>query len=73
MKILTYIVPTEKLEAELEWLDGLRIYPAKEVWYDFEDFTKKYTRLGMIVNEDDELAITLRITKFEFRTEWKRK
>lgn len=73
MHVLTYIVSDEKLEAELEWLDGQHIYPAKERWFDYDNWDKVYWQLGMIVNSDDELAIKLRVSKIHSCNEWKRK
>lgn len=73
MRALTYIVSDEKLQTEIEWLNEQHIYPARERYYDFDNWDKTFWQLGMIVNGDDELAIKLRISKIHSCNEWKPK
>lgn len=61
MRALTYIVLDSKLAEELEWLKDNYIFPATEYYWNPEDWDNKYTQIGVIVDQECELTIKLRV------------
>jgi hypothetical protein len=67
---LIYKVEAKDKDFELQWLNDQRIYPAVKDWWDWTKNSKHYIQFGMIVNEQQALAVKLR-HPLQFQTEYK--
>ena len=69
---LIYKVEAKDKDFELGWLKDQRIYPAVQDWYDWLKDGKHYVQFGMIVNEQQALAVKLR-HPLQFQADYKQR
>ena len=69
---IIYNVEEKDKDFEIQWLNSQHIYPAIIDWWNWLEDGKKYTKFGIIVNEEQALAVKLR-HPLQFQTDYKRK
>ena len=68
---LFYSVKIEDTDSEVKWLREQKIFPSHEEHYDWLNH-KKFTKIGVIVSEEQALAIKLR-HKVDLQQEYKQR
>jgi hypothetical protein len=60
MHRITYLIPVADKDAELEWLREVKVFPAVQRYWDFDNDKEVYL-IGAIV--DDETVISIKLKR----------